>query len=157
MRPVFRSSPLLALTLWKCLQVNKLLLVVFYSCTYHLHTICTLLYTIQHSCTPFAHTLLHTIICILLYTVQHSCKPFAHYCTLLNTLAYYLPTPLLTISCSCNFYPLPPGVGSARVRDLFNQARKHAPCIVYIDEIDAVGRSRRSGYVVHIQMLSCSN
>lgn len=40
------------------------------------------------------------------------------------------------------------GVGSARVRDLFSQARKHAPCIVYIDEIDAVGRSRRSGYVM---------
>jgi len=37
------------------------------------------------------------------------------------------------------------GVGSARVRDLFNQARRHAPCIVYIDEIDAVGRTRRSG------------
>ena len=34
------------------------------------------------------------------------------------------------------------GVGSARVRDLFKQARKHAPCIVYIDEVDAVGRSR---------------
>ena len=36
----------------------------------------------------------------------------------------------------------PAGVGSARVRDLFKQARKHAPCIVYIDEVDAVGRSR---------------
>ena len=34
------------------------------------------------------------------------------------------------------------GVGSARVRDLFKQARRHAPCIVYIDEVDAVGRSR---------------
>ena len=37
------------------------------------------------------------------------------------------------------------GVGSARVRDLFGQARKNAPCILYIDEIDAVGRSRQSG------------
>nr|WP_242402980.1 ATP-dependent zinc metalloprotease FtsH [Deinococcus deserti] len=34
------------------------------------------------------------------------------------------------------------GVGAARVRDLFEQARKHAPCIVFIDEIDAVGRKR---------------
>ncbi|XP_019849889.1 PREDICTED: paraplegin-like [Amphimedon queenslandica] len=37
------------------------------------------------------------------------------------------------------------GVGSARVRDLFDQARKSAPCILYVDEIDAVGRSRQSG------------
>ena len=39
------------------------------------------------------------------------------------------------------------GVGSARVRDLFNQARRHAPCIVYIDEVDAVGRTRSSRWV----------
>lgn len=37
------------------------------------------------------------------------------------------------------------GVGSARVRDLFQQARDSAPCIVYIDELDAVGRSRKGG------------
>lgn len=42
------------------------------------------------------------------------------------------------------------GVGSARVRDLFKQARSHSPCILYIDEIDAVGKSRRSGYVLTI-------
>ena len=37
------------------------------------------------------------------------------------------------------------GVGASRVRDLFAQAKKHAPCIVFIDEIDAVGRHRGSG------------
>ena len=37
------------------------------------------------------------------------------------------------------------GVGSARVRDLFEQSRENAPCILYIDEIDAVGKSRSSG------------
>lgn len=37
------------------------------------------------------------------------------------------------------------GVGAARVRDLFAQARKHSPCIVFIDEIDSIGRKRRSG------------
>lgn len=37
------------------------------------------------------------------------------------------------------------GVGASRVRDLFDQAKKHAPCIVFIDEIDAVGRQRGAG------------
>ncbi len=37
------------------------------------------------------------------------------------------------------------GVGASRIRDLFDQAKKHAPCIVFIDEIDAVGRHRGSG------------
>ena len=40
---------------------------------------------------------------------------------------------------------LPPGVGPSRVRDLFEQARAHTPCILYIDEIDAMGKARSSG------------
>ena len=38
------------------------------------------------------------------------------------------------------------GVGASRVRDLFDQGRKHAPCILFIDELDAVGRTRGAGY-----------
>lgn len=52
--------------------------------------------------------------------------------------------PFLAISGS-DFIEVFVGVGASRVRDLFAQARKHAPCIVFIDEIDAVGRQRGSG------------
>jgi cell division protease FtsH len=38
------------------------------------------------------------------------------------------------------------GVGASRVRDLFDQAKRHSPCIVFVDEIDAVGRQRRVGF-----------
>jgi ATP-dependent Zn protease len=37
------------------------------------------------------------------------------------------------------------GVGASRVRDMFEQAKKNAPCIIFIDEIDAVGRQRGAG------------
>src|SRR3546814_2977141 len=37
------------------------------------------------------------------------------------------------------------GVGASRVRDMFEQCKKHAPCIIFIDEIDAVGRHRGAG------------
>lgn len=52
--------------------------------------------------------------------------------------------PFFSISGS-DFIEVFVGVGAARVRDLFKQARKHAPCIIFIDEIDAVGRQRGSG------------
>ena len=50
-----------------------------------------------------------------------------------------------TISGS-DFVEMFVGVGASRVRDMFSQARKHAPCIVFIDEIDAVGRHRGAGF-----------
>jgi ATP-dependent metalloprotease FtsH len=52
--------------------------------------------------------------------------------------------PFFTISGS-DFVEMFVGVGASRVRDLFEQGKKHAPCIVFIDEIDAVGRHRGAG------------
>ena len=52
--------------------------------------------------------------------------------------------PFFTISGS-DFVEMFVGVGASRVRDLFNEAKKNAPCIVFIDEIDAVGRKRGAG------------
>ena len=52
--------------------------------------------------------------------------------------------PFFTISGS-DFVEMFVGVGASRVRDLFNQGKKNAPCIIFIDEIDAVGRHRGAG------------
>ena len=52
--------------------------------------------------------------------------------------------PFFSISGS-DFVEMFVGVGASRVRDMFDQARKHSPCIVFIDEIDAVGRHRGAG------------
>ena len=52
--------------------------------------------------------------------------------------------PFFSISGS-EFVEMFVGVGASRVRDLFEQAKKNAPCIVFIDEIDAVGRQRGAG------------
>ncbi|MBT9161924.1 MAG: ATP-dependent zinc metalloprotease FtsH [Dehalococcoidia bacterium] len=52
--------------------------------------------------------------------------------------------PFFSISGS-EFVEMFVGVGAARVRDLFDQAKRHAPCIVFVDEIDAVGRHRGAG------------
>ena len=53
--------------------------------------------------------------------------------------------PFFTISGS-DFVEMFVGVGASRVRDMFEQAKKNSPCIVFIDEIDAVGRARGAGY-----------
>ena len=53
--------------------------------------------------------------------------------------------PFFTISGS-DFVEMFVGVGASRVRDMFEQAKKNSPCIVFIDEIDAVGRHRGAGY-----------
>jgi cell division protease FtsH len=53
--------------------------------------------------------------------------------------------PFYSISAA-EFIEMFVGVGAARVRDLFEEAKKNAPSIVFIDEIDAVGRSRGTGF-----------
>ena len=47
--------------------------------------------------------------------------------------------------CGSNFVEMYVGIGASRVRDLFNEGKKKAPCIIFIDEIDAVGRHRSAG------------
>ncbi len=54
--------------------------------------------------------------------------------------------PFISVSGS-DFVEMFVGVGAARVRDLFETARKHAPCIVFIDELDALGRARGAGFI----------
>ncbi len=63
---------------------------------------------------------------------------------LARAIAGEADVPFLTISGS-DFVEMFVGVGASRVRDLFGQAKKNAPCIIFIDEIDAVGRHRGAG------------
>lgn len=63
---------------------------------------------------------------------------------LAKAIAGEADVPFLSISGS-DFVEMFVGVGASRVRDLFEQGRKHAPCIIFIDEIDAVGRTRGAG------------
>lgn len=63
---------------------------------------------------------------------------------LAKAIAGEAKVPFFSISGS-DFVEMFVGVGAARVRDMFEQAKKHAPCIVFIDEIDAVGRQRGAG------------
>ena len=63
---------------------------------------------------------------------------------LAKAIAGEAQVPFFTISGS-DFVEMFVGVGASRVRDMFEQAKKHAPCIIFIDEIDAVGRHRGAG------------
>ena len=63
---------------------------------------------------------------------------------LAKAIAGEAKVPFFSIS-GADFVEMFVGVGAARVRDLFEQAKKNSPCIVFIDEIDAVGRSRGAG------------
>ena len=63
---------------------------------------------------------------------------------LAKAIAGEADVPFFSISGS-DFVEMFVGVGASRVRDMFEQGRKHSPCLIFIDEIDAVGRSRFSG------------
>ncbi|MFT6201307.1 MAG: cell division protease FtsH [Candidatus Endobugula sp.] len=64
---------------------------------------------------------------------------------LARAIAGEAKVPFFSISGS-DFVEMFVGVGASRVRDMFEQAKKHAPCIIFIDEIDAVGRHRGGGH-----------
>ena len=76
---------------------------------------------------------------VLLYGPPGTCKTL-----LAKAVAGEAGVPFFSISGS-DFVEMFVGVGASRVRDLFEQAKKSAPCIVFIDEIDAVGRQRGAG------------
>jgi cell division protease FtsH len=64
---------------------------------------------------------------------------------LAKAIAGEAKVPFFSISGS-DFVEMFVGVGASRVRDMFDQAKKQAPCIIFIDEIDAVGRHRGGGH-----------
>ena len=80
--------------------------------------------------------------------IPHGCllvgPPGSGKTLLAKAVAGEAKVPFFTISGS-DFVEMFVGVGAARVRDLFDQAKKAAPCIIFIDEIDAVGRKRGTG------------
>ena len=71
-------------------------------------------------------------------------SPGAGKTLLARAIAGEARVPFFSISGS-DFVEMFVGVGASRVRDMFEQAKKHAPCIIFIDEIDAVGRQRGAG------------
>jgi cell division protease FtsH len=73
-----------------------------------------------------------------------SARPGTGKTLLARAIAGEAKVPFFTISGS-DFVEMFVGVGASRVRDMFEQAKKNAPCIIFIDEIDAVGRHRGAG------------
>ncbi|MHC4337945.1 MAG: ATP-dependent zinc metalloprotease FtsH, partial [Planctomycetota bacterium] len=65
---------------------------------------------------------------------------------LAKAIAGQADVPFLSISGS-DFVEMFVGVGASRVRDLFRQAKENSPCIIFLDEVDAIGRKRGAGYV----------
>ena len=76
--------------------------------------------------------------------VASSARPGTGKTLLARAIAGEANVPFFTISGS-DFVEMFVGVGASRVRDMFEQAKKNAPCIIFIDEIDAVGRHRGAG------------
>ena len=97
------------------------------------------------SCVLIAQVSYSLFVALRVILLKNTGPPGTGKTLLAKAVAGEAGVPFISISGS-EFVEMFVGVGAARVRDIFAQAKKNAPCIIFIDEIDAVGRKRGAGY-----------